>query len=236
MRYINLSNEKKRNAQVLFKSAPSSSKIFMVNVDDKKPLTNKRLLKFSSKNSLHSLLNQFRDSEQLSNALIKDDPEIDLELTGKFLEDTDKIYINDKEEVVYHIYKSEEVFLPDGTLKEERTPRYLEENIDQINPVHWTGKLYPKNKIYQKLVFNKKYQLFHINGLTYDFLFDMAQKLSNEDSLMMLTAGEDSKQPLVLNNGGKPYRAFLEGRVQDSKYCLILHLTDMELKSVIQEK
>ena len=86
------------------------------------------------------------------------------------------------------------------------------------------------------MVFNKKYQLFHINGLTYDFLFDMAQKLSNEDSLMMLTAGEDSKQPLVLNNGGKPYRAFLEGRVQDSKYCLILHLTDMELKSVIQEK
>ena len=31
-------------------------------------------------------------------------------------------------------------------------------------------------------------------------LFDMAQKLSNEDSLMMLTA-EDSKQPLVLNDG-----------------------------------
>lgn len=102
--------------------------------------------------------------------------------------------------------------------------------------LYWTGKLYPKNKIYQKLVFNKKYQLFHINGLTYDFLFDMAKKLSNEDSLMMLTEGDDSKQPLVLNDGGKPYRAFLEGRVQDKKYCLILHLTDMELKSVTQEK
>ena len=85
MRYINLSNEKKRNAQVLFKSAPSSSKILMVNVNDKKPLTNKRLLKFSSKNSLHALLHQFKDSEQLSSALIKDDPEIDLELTGNFL-------------------------------------------------------------------------------------------------------------------------------------------------------
>ena len=31
MRYINLSNEKKRNAQVLFKSAPSSSKILAYN-------------------------------------------------------------------------------------------------------------------------------------------------------------------------------------------------------------
>lgn len=63
MRYINLSNEKKRNAQVLFKSAPSSSKILMVNFNDKKPLKNKRLLKFSSKNSLHALLHQFKDSE-----------------------------------------------------------------------------------------------------------------------------------------------------------------------------
>ena len=53
---------------------------------------------------------------------------------------------------------------------------------------------------------------------------------------MMLTAGKDSKQPLVLNDGGKPYRAFLEGRVQEKKYCLVLHLTDMELKSVIKEK
>ncbi len=235
MRYINLSNEKKRNAQVVFKSAPSPSNVFMVNVDDKKPLINKRLLKFTNNNSLQSLLNQFKSPEKLSNELIKNDPEIDLELSGKFLDDTDRIFINDKEEVVYQINKSEQVFLADGTLKEERKPRYLEANIDQEMPVNWTGKLYPKTKICQKLIFNKKYQLFHINGLTYDFLYEMALKLSNEKSMMMITAGSDNKQPLVLNDGGKPYRAFLEGRVQDKKYCLILHLTDMELKSVIEK-
>ena len=71
MRYINLSNEKKRNAQLIFKSAPSPSKVLMVNVDDNKPLNNKRLLKFSSKNSLQSLLHQFKDTEQLSKELIK---------------------------------------------------------------------------------------------------------------------------------------------------------------------
>ena len=49
MRYINLSNEKKRNAQLIFKSAPSPSKVLMVNVDDNKPLNNKRLLKFRVK-------------------------------------------------------------------------------------------------------------------------------------------------------------------------------------------
>ena len=172
----------------------------------------------------------------MANELIKNDPELDLELTGKFLEDTDRIFINNKEEVVYQINKSEQVFLPDGTLKEERQPRYLEANIDQQLPVIWTGKLYPKSKIYQKLVFNKKYQIFHINGLTYDFLYEMALKLFNKESMMMITAGSDGKQPLVFNDGGKPYRAFLEGRVKDNTYCLILHLTDMELKSVLKEK
>jgi hypothetical protein len=33
-----------------------------------------------------------------------------------------------------------------------------------------------------------------------------------------------------MNDGGKPYRAFLEGRIKGDKYCLILHLTDQELK------
>ena len=64
MRYINLSNEKKRNAQVVFKSAPSPSKVFMVNADDKTRLKNKRLLKFTNNNSLQSLLNQFKSQKR----------------------------------------------------------------------------------------------------------------------------------------------------------------------------
>ena len=46
----------------------------------------------------------------------------------------------------------------------------------------------------------------------------------------MLAAGAKGNKPLVFNDGGKPYRAFLEGRVKDDKYSLILHLTDLELK------
>jgi len=33
-----------------------------------------------------------------------------------------------------------------------------------------------------------------------------------------------------MNRGGKPYNAFLEGRIKDDAYCLILHLSNMELK------
>jgi len=165
----------------------------------------------------------------LSKDIINNDPEIDFEMGGKYLSGLQRVYVNEQQKPVFKVNKMEKIFSPTAELKEEREPKYNESNIlDQI--VKWTGKMMPKSKVYNKLVFNKKYQIKHINGLTYDFLFDMAKQLSDKKSLMMLGGGESGKEPLVMNNGGKSYRGFLEGRVQDDKYCLILHLTDQELK------
>lgn len=72
----------------------------------------------------------------------------------------------------------------------------------------------------------------HVNGLTYDFLFDMAKKLAEADAMMLVGGGQKGIEPLVMANGGTPYRAFLEGRVDGDKYALILRLTNMELKSI----
>ena len=99
-------------------------------------------------------------------------------------------------------------------------------------PVKLTGKLFPKNEIYNKLVFAKKYQLSHVNGLTFDFLFEIAKELSDKDSLMMLAAGAKSNEPLVFQDGGKSYRGFLEGRVIGATYVLLLHITNLELKAI----
>ena len=104
------------------------------------------------------------------------------------------------------------------------------------NPVKWTGKLMPRKKIYNKLVFNKNYQVCHVNGLTYDFLFAMAKDLADKDAMMMLAGGAKGNEPLVFNDGGKPYRAFLEGRIDGKKYCLIMHLTDLELKPLPEKE
>jgi len=78
----------------------------------------------------------------------------------------------------------------------------------------------------------KKYQLHHINGLTYDFLFEIAKDLHETNSLVMLGGGAKGNEPLVFQDGGKSYRAFLEGRVKDNSYCLIVHLSNLELKGV----
>jgi len=50
---------------------------------------------------------------------------------------------------------------------------------------------------------------------------------------MLIGLGEEGIGPLVFRNGGKAYRAFLEGRIKDNSYLLILHLSNLELKSAI---
>ena len=79
-------------------------------------------------------------------------------------------------------------------------------------------------------MFAKKYQLGHVNGLTYDFLYEMAKNLHEKDALMMIGGGPKGTEPLVFQEGGKGYRAFLEGRIQGGKYLLLLHLSNLELK------
>ena len=36
--------------------------------------------------------------------------------------------------------------------------------------------------------------------------------------------------PLVFQEEGRPYRAFLEGRVRGEEYLLLMHLSNLELK------
>ena len=81
-------------------------------------------------------------------------------------------------------------------------------------------------------VFTRGYQLRHINGLTFDFLYDMAKKLHDQNCVMLLGGGSKGAGPIVLSTGGTPYRAFIEGRIDGDKYCLILHLTNLELKPI----
>ena len=241
IRYIKLNNDKKRDAEITFRSLNPKPSVTMV-MENGDKVINKRVVKGTSQTSTQTLLSNYNEKPkegidfqtQLAGRLVEDliasDPESDLELTGKFSDDVSRVYINEDEKPVFRVKKTEKIFSPTAELKEEREPKYNESNISGESFVNWTGKLMPKSKIYNKLVFHKKYQLKHINGLTYDFLFDMAKQLADKDSLMMMGAGASGKEPLVMNDGGKPYRAFLEGRIKGDKYCLILHLTDQELK------
>jgi len=133
---------------------------------------------------------------------------------------------------VFKIQKTEAVYLPDGTLKEERTPKETVANILSQFPIKPVGKYLPKQEVFNKFVFSKKYQITHVNGLTFDFLFEMAKDLHDNNALMMLAGGEKGNEPLVFQDGGKTYRAFLEGRIKEKSYLLLLHLSNLELKGI----
>jgi hypothetical protein len=240
IRYIKLSNEKNRDAEVTYRSLNPKASI-KLGINSPGDVINRRVLKSTTTTDFSTLIADFKldktEDEELqksillSEEIIKNDPEIDFEMGGKYISGLQRVYVNEQQKPVFKVRKTEKIFSPTAELKEEREPKYNESNIlDQI--VKWTGKMMPKSKVYNKLVFTKKYQIKHINGLTYDFLFEMAKQLSDKDSLMMLGGGKSGKEPLVMNDGGKPYRAFLEGRVKEERYCLILHLTDQELKSL----
>lgn len=230
MRKINLSNDTKRDAEVAFGTTfHRESPVYKT--DDGKKSVNERRVRATMKTTDAALLAQY--GEGLADALIAGDPEVDMEQFGLKVEGLKKVFVTPTQKVAYGVTLSEHVFLADGTEKEVRPEQTTTANIalDGL-PLRWTGKLIPRQKAMRMFMFKKSYQVQHVNGLTYDFLFDMAKKLADADAMMLVGGGQKGIEPLVMANGGTPYRAFLEGRVDGDKYALILRLTNMELKPI----
>ena len=230
MRKINLSNDVKRDAEVAFGTTfHRSTPVYKT--DDGKKSVNERRVRATMKTTDEALLAQY--GEGLADALIAGDPEVDMEQFGLKVEGLKKVFVTPQQKVAYGVTLSEHVFLADGTEKEVRPEPTTSANISLDGvPLRWTGKLIPRQKAMRMFMFKKSYQVQHVNGLTYDFLFDMAKKLAEADSMMLVGGGQKGIDPIVMANGGTPYRAFLEGRVDGDRYALILRLTNMELKSI----
>lgn len=231
MRYINFGDEKGRNAEIVFSGKTRKSAVKVVTPQGE-PVKTLRVLKGGLENSYDHLLARYNNDEAVAREMIKDDPEISLDLTGRFVTGSSKLYVDKARKPVFRINKKERVYLPDGSLKEERPKKELVANLLAEFPVRPTGKLYPRKEMATKLVFAKKYQLAHVNGLTFDFLMEIAKHLHEKGALMMLGGGPKGNEPLVFQDGGKGYRAFLEGRVKDAGYILLMHLSNLELKTV----
>ena len=112
---------------------------------------------------------------------------------------------------------------------ERRVPADTPANADGESPLVWTGRMLPRLEAARRFAFTCTLQLRHVDGLTYDFLFGMALELDRAESLVLVGAGPGGRDPIVLERNGVPHRGFLEGRVDDDRYLLVLHLTNLEL-------
>jgi hypothetical protein len=227
-RHIHIADAKGRDAEVLLHGLVKRPLVKQVTIAGGAVHT-VRVLKGGVHNGMEGLLRAHGDPEAVAQALMAGDPEIDPLITGRFVRGSSRVFVDEDLRPVARVTCREVVHATDGSIKEERIPKETLANILAELPVKG-GRLVPRKDVYNKLVFARKYQLCHVNGLTFDFLHAMAAELHEKDALMMVGAGPKGNEPLVFQDGGRTYRAYLEGRVQGGAYLLLLHLTNLELK------
>lgn len=228
MRFFYISDDKDVDATVIsvtLKSTPNPELVFK---GDK--IRSVRVLESTDDKSYYNLKKKYGDN--LTDEVIKNDVDLDFMMTGLLISETTKTYLTNSGSIMNYPPKIKEViFDPNGEEKEVREPKDIEPNIkEDTPPVRFTGKLFNKKAAISKFIFKKTIQLQHTNGLTYDYLYNMAKDLHDKNQLMYMGAGVNGTDPLIFQLNGIPMRGFLEGRVDKTRYQLLLHLSNMEIK------
>jgi hypothetical protein len=224
---IHLANAKGRDAYVALATLKAQAAPKLSLPGD--PVTFRRYVTCTESGTNVALVARYGDN--YANQLVEGDPEVDIEQVGQFIEQLQTVYLDQDGQVLTVEPNLIEVLTnPDGSERERRAPQEMDSNTDSALPVRWTGKLIDLNEAVRKFSFKRRMQLRHSDGLTYEFLFSMAKELGESQKVMLLGTGEKGTGPLIFQANGRPYRGFLEGRVQGTSYQLTLLLSDMELK------
>jgi len=168
--------------------------------------------------------------------LIEADPELDLHVAGRLMRDATAVYLDPSTRqptIATEFNEMEVVYTPEGQEKERRPRVFRTANVDTTAPLKIVRRL-PIKDCLARFVFRGMQQLVHTDGLTFDFLHGLAKSLQDSQSMALVGAGTKGAGPLVLRDGGTPFRAFLYGEAEGSgekaRYRLLLLLSDQELK------
>lgn len=229
-RRIHLTNASGRDATVSMAVVPheTSPRLGLRN----RPVAFRRYVNCTAEGTHEALVRRL--GEDYADALIEGDPEIDREVVGRTIPGTVTVYLSARGDTLHATPAILEAILgPDGVERERRAASDTPANVHDEEPLRWTGRKIPLRELARRFTFRRTIQIFHGDGLTYDFLLATARQLDQEQSAVLLGAGSKGADPLVFEANGRPYRGFLSGRVDPSnpeRYRLLLHLSDMELK------
>jgi len=201
------------------------------------PVVHARLVKGTEKTTHEALLAGLGSEPDLAQALIEGDPEIDLDQLGRRLTRTSRVYLGPSGDVLYVARILRIVYGPDGEEASREDFVDVESTVgEDLPPIPWTGRMMPLETVVRRFAIVRQLQLRHVNGLTFDFLFEMAQTLEESGQLMYVGTGAKGQRPLIFQTNGTPFRGFLEGRVRGDAYRLVLHLSNLEIKRPSQEE
>lgn len=229
-RLISIMDAKKRDAQIEVEGPKRRAAHTWVGPGGAS-VTHQRLVKGTEKTTYGALVEQLGSPEALGKALIDGDPEIDLGQVGRRLGYTSRVYLGPKGNVLYVARILKVVYAPDGEEQSREDFVDVEATVgEDLPPLPHTGRLMPIETVLRRFALVRKLQLRHVNGLTFDFLYDIAKALEESGKLMFVGAGGKGATPLIFQTNGTPFRGFLEGRVEGEAYKLVLHLSNLEIK------
>ncbi len=197
-----------------------------------KAVRSERLIRSTDGHTLEALQQKHEDPEALAQALVQGDPEVDLEHVGRKVGDADRVWIDADGQLLYSAQALRVVIDPAG--KELAREPFVDvaATVAEDAPLPYSARLFPIDEVVRRFALARSMQVRHVNGLTFDFLYEIAKGLDQAKKLLFVGSGPKGQGPLVFNTNGAPYRGFLEGRVKDDAYLLVLHLSNLELKAV----
>jgi hypothetical protein len=188
-----------------------------------------------------------RDASLTAQAIIDGDPEIDLTLAGNSVErdQLSTAYFDASAASPAPIGDFNDldlVYSASGEERERRQHKTRKANLDELHPIK-LGKRMPVTEMLSQFVVRSCVQLAHVDGLTFEFLRDIARDLQQKGEVVALGSGPKGLGPLILRESGTAYRAFLFGEVDDhqsqaaqgaidqnQRYKLLMLLSDQEFK------
>ena len=231
-RVISLSDSKSRDAHVEIEPPKRSGGYDYVNADGVRVSTS-RIIKSTEDNTFERLLTDHDDDPiKVGQALLDADPEIDLEQSGRVVGPTDRVYIREDGSVLYVARTLQVRYDADGEEIERKDFEDVEATVSEDDTLPWSGRMIPVSDVVRRFALSRTLRLRHVNGLTFDFLREIAQTLEEEGKMLLVGAGKKGRKPLIFQRNGSPYRGFLEGRTSDDGYLLLLHLSNLELKAL----
>ncbi len=232
-RRICLADEKKRDAEIEIIPPPKRDRWRFVSPDGE-DVSYDVFIKNTERHIYPALVEEIGEGNALSEALVQGDPEFDPELVGRRIGESDRVYLKPDGTVLYSTRVLQVLTSPDGEELSREEFTDVEATVGQDITLPWSGRLFAVEDVVRRFVLSRQLQLRHVNGLTFDFLYDIAKTLADAEKMLFVGSGSKGTNPLIFQTNGSPYRGFLQGKVDGPAFSLILHLSNMELKGLAQ--
>lgn len=190
----------------------------------------------------NDFMEEMKKDADLRQRFMDKDDEVDIELTGKVIGRTSGLLFTQDGELCYnyteYLIKKDregriipceecgEIFCQ-HRIKQQTTPNV---NEDEKPIVYIKPMTMDRIEAIKTYSFDKSYQIRHVDGWTYRFCYELAKQLHESGKMVLMAPIEEKKpQKIVLRTGGLPFYGWLEGRIKEDKYQLILHRTTLKL-------